>query len=118
MQPFTDIRVLDFTHVYAGPFASFQLAAMGAEVIKIEAPNSPDMMRFEGVDSEANQRGLGSSYLFNNQGKKAICLNLESEEGRSIARKLIESADVLLENYSAGLARFDLSAAQALAINP
>ena len=118
MRPFTDIRVLDFTHVYAGPFASFQLAVMGAEVIKIESPGCADMMRGEGVDEDANEQGLGSSYLFNNQGKKAISLNLDSEEGQAVARRLIASADVLLENYSDGLARFNLSPEQALAINP
>jgi crotonobetainyl-CoA:carnitine CoA-transferase CaiB-like acyl-CoA transferase len=54
MKAFEGIRVLDFTHVYAGPFASYQLAVMGAEVIKIEAPYLPDMMRAEGSDPKRN----------------------------------------------------------------
>ncbi|MCP4187110.1 MAG: CoA transferase [Gammaproteobacteria bacterium] len=115
---FEGIRVLDFTHVYAGPFATSQLAVMGAEVIKIEPPDSPDMMRFEGVDEELNQQGLGTGYLFNNQGKRAITLNLNCEKGREIAYQLIETADVLVENYSAGLARYGLSSQQAHIINP
>jgi crotonobetainyl-CoA:carnitine CoA-transferase CaiB-like acyl-CoA transferase len=76
MQAFNGIRVLDFTHVYAGPFTTFQLAVMGAEVIKIEAPGKPDQIRLEGVDEALNEQGLGTSYVFNNQGKKAISLNL------------------------------------------
>ncbi len=118
MRPFEDIRVLDFTHVYAGPFATFQLAVMGAEVIKIEHPELPDQIRIEGVDEALNEQGLGTAYQFNNQGKKALSLNLDCDAGRQIAIKLIESADVLVENYTHGLDRYDLGAAQALQINP
>ncbi len=118
MQPFSNIRALDFTHVYAGPFATYQLAVMGAEVIKVEPPDNPDMMRCEGVDEVGNQQGLGSSYIFNNQGKKAICLDLHSHEGKAIACQLIETADVLVENYSHGLGCFGLDSKQALKINP
>jgi len=102
MQAFEGIRVLDFTHVYAGPFASYQLAVMGAEVIKIESPQNLDMMRTDGVDSERTRNGLAVGYLANNQGKKSICLDLTRGEGREIARRLIESADVLVENYTYG----------------
>jgi hypothetical protein len=118
MRPFEGIRVLDFTHVYAGPFATFQLAVMGAEVIKIEAPGKPDQIRLEGVDEALNEQGLGTSYVFNNQGKKAISLNLDSDEGHQIAVQLIESADVLVENYPGTMAKYGLSPEQALAINP
>lgn len=118
MRPFEGIRVLDFTHVYAGPFATFQLAVMGAEVIKIEAPGSPDQMRAEGVDEALNAQGLGTNYQFNNQGKKALSLDIASDEGQQIATRLIASADVLVENYSGALARHDLGPEQALSINP
>ena len=118
MRPFEGIRVLDFTHVYAGPFATFQLAVMGAEVIKIEAPGKPDQIRVEGVDEKLNEQGLGTSYVFNNQGKKAISLNLDSDEGHQIAVQLIESADVLVENYPGTMAKYELDSEQALAINP
>ena len=118
MQAFSGIRVLDFTHVYAGPFATFQLAVMGAEVIKIEPPHSPDLMRSEGVDEIANQQGLGTSYTFNNQGKKAISIDLNSDQGKDITRRLIKSADVLVENYSDGLGQYGFDSQQALKINP
>lgn len=118
MQAFERVRILDFTHVYAGPFTTYQFAVMGAEVIKIEPTDNPDMMRNEGVDAASNEVGLGSTYLFNNQGKKAISLNLATEEGQGIARKLIETADVLVENYSSGLDKYGLGSKQALEINP
>jgi crotonobetainyl-CoA:carnitine CoA-transferase CaiB-like acyl-CoA transferase len=118
MRPFEGIRVLDFTHVYAGPFATFQLAVMGAEVIKIEPPGSPDQMRAEGVDESLNAEGLGTNYQFNNQGKKALSLDISRDEGRQIAIKLIASADVLVENYTGALARHELGPEQALSINP
>jgi crotonobetainyl-CoA:carnitine CoA-transferase CaiB-like acyl-CoA transferase len=87
-------------------------------VIKIEPTDNPDMMRNEGVDAASNEVGLGSTYLFNNQGKKAISLNLATEQGQGIARKLIETADVLVENYSSGLDKYGLGSKQALEINP
>ena len=118
MQAFDGIRVLDFTHVFAGPFATNQLALMGAEVIKIESPHDPDMMRCDGADEKRNEIGLGLNYLANNQGKKAICLDLGQSEGREIARQLIATADVLVQNYAHGLDRHELGPAQALKINP
>ena len=118
MQAFDGIRVLDFTHVYAGPFASYQLAVMGAEVIKIESPQLPDMMRAEGHDDSRNALGLGLGYLVNNQGKKAITLDLSKPQGLEIASQLVQSADVLIENYSGALRRFGLGAEQAHNINP
>ena len=118
MQSFEGIRVLDFTHVFAGPFATYQLGVMGAEVIKIESPTIPDMIRKEGADAALKQQGLGVSYLANNQGKRAITLDLTQKEGQDIARLLIESADVMVENYTHGLAAYGLGAEQSLEINP
>jgi crotonobetainyl-CoA:carnitine CoA-transferase CaiB-like acyl-CoA transferase len=117
-QPFKGLRVLDFTHIYAGPFATYQLGILGAEIIKIESPESPDAMRDQGVEEAANADGLGSSYIFNNQGKKAISINLGTEDGLKIAIKLVESADVLVENYSSGLANLGLGPEDAMAVNP
>jgi crotonobetainyl-CoA:carnitine CoA-transferase CaiB-like acyl-CoA transferase len=117
-QPFKGLRVLDFTHIYAGPFATYQLGILGAEIIKIEPPDSPDAMRDHGVEESANGEGLGSSYIFNNQGKKAVSINLSMEEGLKIAIKLVESADVLVENYSSGLAKLGLGPEDSMAVNP
>jgi crotonobetainyl-CoA:carnitine CoA-transferase CaiB-like acyl-CoA transferase len=118
MRAFEGIRVLDFTHVFAGPFATFQLGVMGAEVIKIEPPNNPDMMRELGANTELNQQGIGLNFQVNNQGKKAISLNLKHPDGLEIARQLITTADVLVENYTHGLNAIGLGPEDALAINP
>ena len=118
MKAFEGIRVLDFTHVYAGPFASYQLAVMGAEVIKIEPPHLPDMMRIEGSDPQRNAEGLGLNYCVNNQGKKAITLDISKPEGADIARQLIATADVLIENYVDTMQRYGLGPKQAHEINP
>lgn len=118
MRPFHNIRVLDFTHVFAGPFATFQLGVLGAEIIKIEPPHTPDMMRRWGANPELNEEGIGLDFQINNQGKKAITLNLDTEEGQEIIRKMILSADVMVENYSDGLVRYGLEPDDVLALNP
>ncbi len=118
MQCFEGIKVIDFTHVYAGPFATQQLAVMGAEVIKVEPVDNPDMMRREGSYQALNEQGLGTCYVFNNQGKKAISLNLATQQGQDIARKLIVDADVLVENYSGALDKYGLGVEAVHALNP
>ncbi len=102
MRPLEGMRVLDLTHVLAGPFTTFQLATLGAEVIKIEGPNCPDMTRIEGVVPELNEQLRGTYFMAQNAGKKAITLNLKSVEGREILRRLVATSDVLVENYTAG----------------
>ena len=110
------VRVLDLTHVLAGPFASYQLAVLGAEVIKIEAPDEPDQARFQGSDHDLNDEGMGTAFLAQASNKQSITLNLKSEAGRQILRQLVQTADVLVENYrpgaldAMGLGYADLSA--------
>lgn len=96
------IRVLDLTHVLAGPFGSYQLAVMGAEVIKIEAPDEPDQARFQGSDHDLNDAGMGTAFLAQASNKQSITLNLKLEAGRQILRQLVLTADVLVENYRPG----------------
>lgn len=96
------IRVLDLTHVLAGPFASYQLAVMGAEVIKIESPDEPDQARFQGSDHDLNDEGMGTAFLAQASNKQSITLNLKSDAGRKILRQLVQTADVLIENYRPG----------------
>ena len=102
MKPFEGIRVLDLTHVLAGPFSTYQLAVLGADVIKIESPHAPDMTREEGVDAADNARAYGSYFQSQSAGKRAIRLDLKSESGKAVMWKLIDSADVLVQNYAAG----------------
>ncbi len=103
MQPFEGIRVLDFTHVLAGPFCTYQLGVLGADVIKIEAPHKPDMMRIEGDSPPLEEQGRGSDFISQNGNKRSLCLDLGTSEGLAIARKLTETADVIVENYRCGV---------------
>src|SRR5437868_14674358 len=101
-QPFEGIRIIDATHVLAGPFAAYQLALLGADVIKVEDPNDPDQSRMSGTDRELSRKGMGTYYLTQGSNKRSITLNLKSEEDREIFRKLVAEADVLVENYRPG----------------
>lgn len=100
MKPLEGIRVLDLTHVLAGPFCTYQLGVLGADVIKIEPPDNPDMTREEGVVPSLNDAAYGTYFQAQNAGKRAITLNLKDAAGRDILRRLIETADVLVQNYA------------------
>lgn len=101
--PLHGIRVLDLTNVLAGPFCCHQLAHLGAEVIKVEVPKTGDLARQLGADPELNKIGMGVSFLAQNAGKKSVTANLKSEGGKDVLRRLVASADVLVENYRPGV---------------
>ena len=101
-RPFEGVRIIDITHVLAGPFATYQLGLLGADVIKVEDPNEPDQSRDSGTDNELNHAGMGTGFLTQGSNKRAITLNLKTEEGRTILKKLAATADVLVENYRPG----------------
>ena len=93
------IRVLDMTNVLAGPFATLHLALLGAEVIKIENPADGDLARKLGNVPALNKELMGTSFLAQNSNKKSLTLNLKAPEGRDIFKKLVVTADVLVENF-------------------
>jgi len=101
-RPFEGIRIIDITHVLAGPFAAYQLGLMGADVIKVEDPSDPDQSRDSGSDNDLNHAGMGTGFLTQGSNKRAITLNLKTEQGRDILKKLVATADVLVENYRPG----------------
>ena len=101
-RPFEGIRIIDVTHVLAGPFAAYQLAVLGAEVIKVEHPKDPDQTRDSGTDRALNRRGMGTSYLTQGSNKRSITLDLKTEAGRDILKRLVGRADVMVENYRPG----------------
>lgn len=103
MQAFEGIRVVDFTHVLAGPFCTYQLAVMGADVIKIESPAAQDMMRSEGVSDSLADEGRGTQYLAQSANKRSLLVDFSTKEGRQIILSLIRSADVLVENFRGGV---------------
>ncbi len=118
------LKILDLTRVLAGPWATQNLADLGAEVIKIERPRVGDDTRGWGPpflkDSEGNDTLSASSYFLScNRGKKSVTLDLASPEGQDIVRKLAAQADVVIENYKVGtLARYGLGYDELAAINP
>jgi crotonobetainyl-CoA:carnitine CoA-transferase CaiB-like acyl-CoA transferase len=102
MRPFEGIRVIDATHVLAGPFATYQLAVLGADVIKVEHPDDPDQSRGTGTDKALNRRHLGTSFLTQASNKRSITLDLKDAGDREILKKLVATADVFVENYRPG----------------
>ena len=97
------IRVLDLTNVLAGPFCAYQLALLGAEVIKVETPGSGDLARQLGASPELSARLMGASFLAQNANKKSVTINLKSEAGKEAFRRLVATADVLVENFRPGV---------------
>ena len=102
-KPLAGRRVLDLTNVLAGPFCCHQLAHLGAEVIKVEVPGSGDLARQLGADRELNEALMGVSFLAQNAGKRSITLNLKSEDGKAVFRRLVAGADVVVENFRPGV---------------
>lgn len=93
------VKVLDLTRVLAGPYCGMMLADMGAEVIKIEVPGKGDDARgnFPIINGE-------SAYYMNlNRNKRGMTLNLKSEKGKDILRRLVSQSDILIENYRPGV---------------
>ncbi|HNX51671.1 MAG TPA: CoA transferase, partial [Thermoanaerobaculaceae bacterium] len=97
------IRVLDLTNVLSGPFATLHLALLGAEVIKIENPKDGDLARKLGNVPNLNKQLMGTSFLAQNANKKSVTLDLKSPEGKEVFRKLVATADVVVENFRPGV---------------
>ncbi len=113
------IRVIDMTNVLSGPFASLHLSLLGAEVIKIEVPDGGDLARKLGNVPKLNQDLMGTSFLAQNANKKSLTLNMKTEEGKAIFKKLLPTADVVIENFRPGvLARLGFSYEEMCKVNP
>ena len=117
------LKVLDLTRILAGPWATQNLADMGADVVKIERPGVGDDTRTWGPpflkDAEGRETRDSSYFLSANRGKQSVTLDLASPEGQAIIRQLVRDADVLVENYKVGtLARYGLAYEDLRKINP
>ena len=113
------VRVLDLTNVLAGPFCCYQLAMLGAEVIKVERPEKGDLARELGADPDLNAALMGVSFLAQNAGKRSITLDLKAKDGKTAFEKLVATADVVVENFRPGvMARLGLGADRLRAIKP
>jgi crotonobetainyl-CoA:carnitine CoA-transferase CaiB-like acyl-CoA transferase len=118
-RPLAAYTVLDLTNVLAGPFCGHQLAHMGARVIKVETPDGGDLARQLGADAALNARGMGVSFLAQNAGKESIALDLKDQAAKAAFLKLVERADVLLENFRPGvMQRLGLGYARLHSLNP
>jgi CoA:oxalate CoA-transferase len=116
-QPLAGLRIVDFSHVMAGPFATHFLRLLGAEVVKIETPGRGDLFRNYGPDRRYD--GMSPAFIAANAGKESIALNLKSADGIQIARRLIAEADVLVENFRPGvMAKLGLDYETCKALNP
>src|SRR5262245_57619910 len=95
------IRVVDFSHFIAGPLATMILADMGAEVIKIEAPErGDDLRRYPPVHPDLK---LGAPFLWTNRNKRSVAIDLKVAAGLDVVRELIATADVVVENFSSSV---------------
>jgi len=117
------LKVLDLTRILAGPWATQNLADMGAEVIKVERPGVGDDTRAWGPpflkDSDGRETADSSYFLSANRGKKSITVDLAHPEGQALIRELAKQADVVVENYKVGtLARYGLDYDSLKAVNP
>lgn len=97
-QPLEDIRVLDLSRVYAAPEGSMILADLGADVIRVEAPGGTDSMR----DWGPFMNGESTYYFSANRNKRSITINLKEEKGKNLFLKLVEKADIVVENFKTG----------------
>ena len=103
-QPLKGLRVIDLTQVLAGPYATYQLALLGAEVIKVENPDGGDWTRAgQSLPGHENQ-GLGASFLTQNANKRSIAIDLKQPAGLALLKQLVTSADIFVENYRPGTA--------------
>ena len=117
MRVLDGIRVADFSHVMAGPYATHLLRLLGAEVIKIESPGGGDAMRYYGADRRYD--GMAPAFIAVNAGKKSVVLDLKKPEDLRRARRLIERSDVLVENFRPGvMQRLGLGYADVKALRP
>src|SRR5712692_3576533 len=101
-RPFEGIRVIDVTHVLAGPFAAYQLAVLGADVIKVEHPDEPDQSRSSGTYKALNRKQMGTGFLTQASNKRSIALDLKKPADREVLKKLVATAHVFVENYRPG----------------
>ena len=101
VRPLEGLRVLDLTHVLAGPYCTYQLALLGADVVKVESLRG-DMLRPWGGTAEQIQHGLGAGFVPQNAAKRSLAVDLRHDDGREAVRRLAACADILIENYRPG----------------
>ncbi|WP_112323058.1 CaiB/BaiF CoA transferase family protein [Oceanibium sediminis] len=113
------VKVIELSQVLAGPFCGYQLALLGADVIKVESPSAPDCARGRGVDAALNAAGRGLTYQVQGGNKRSLAIDLDTAAGREALLRLARGADVVLENYTTGaLDRMGLGYEDLRKVNP
>ena len=102
MKPFSGVKILDFTRVLAGPYGSYQLALLGADVIKVESRDGDDM-RFGNRANDWEKRGLAAPWVAVNAGKRSITLDLKKPKAIEVVKRLVPKVDVVMENFRPGV---------------
>lgn len=112
-QPLSGITVIDLSHVYNGPYATFLMAMAGADVIKVEP------LKGEHLRSRGDMGGADFPFAMLNSNKKSVTLNLKTGKGRELLREMVARADILVENFAPGVTdRLGIGAAELQKINP
>jgi len=95
-QAFAGVRIIDFSQVFSGPFATMQLGLLGADVIKIEEPAEGDQCRSIGADNDIGRAGMPPFYLAMNANKRSMTLNLKHKNSVEVIARLVKDADVIV----------------------
>ena len=101
-KPFSGVKILDFTRVLAGPYGSYQLALLGADVVKVESREGDDM-RYGNRADAWEKRGLAAPWVAVNAGKRSITMDLKKPEAIEAIKRLAAKADVVMENFRPGV---------------
>ena len=101
-KPFAGVKIVDFTRVLAGPYASYQLALLGADVVKIESRDGDDM-RYGSRANDWEKRGLAAPWIAVNAGKRSITLDLKKPKAVEAVKRMVAKADVVIENFRPGV---------------
>ena len=101
-KPFAGVKILDFTRVLAGPYSSYQLALLGADVIKVESREGDDM-RYGNRANEWEKRGMAAPWISVNAGKRSITLDLKQPKAIEIVKRMVPTVDVVTENFRPGV---------------
>ncbi|MWB79108.1 CoA transferase [Pseudooceanicola sp. 216_PA32_1] len=118
-QPLKGVTVVDLSQILAGPYATYLLSLMGADVIKIEKPGQGDWTRDLGPIKDLSARKMGLGYMTQNAGKKSVAIDLKTGEGLGLVKQIIAGADIFVENFKPGIAeKLGLGFAPVKAMNP
>ena len=101
-QPLEGIRILDATHVLAGPFCGYQLGLLGADIIRVENPDGGDIVRINDKDPARRDMKMGLGFLTQNANKRSVALNLKTPEGQEAFKRIAATCDVVVENFRPG----------------